>query len=388
MPELVKIIKDCPPHILDAGNDLTATSGQLVSIGFNRPDIPKYLWAYIYDEDIFPARVYSPSLKSINKKNMMYTNKITIAIPVYERTDFFEIALNSALNQTVQVPILVIDNASSHNKFETICSQYVDRVTYIKNEYNIGMWPNWNKCAKKANSEYIFILGDDDIMESNYVEIFLSRYEENPSIDVFYSDFKLRFDGWGKSHTIKWKEYNIWGYNNGLQIKKNAATKGLCFPTIACVVRRELLLQMPLISQPHASNDWFFYYHLPDDTLFYGENQELVTYRKHAKADTMSPVTSNNCTLSHQCMKYELLKYISKKDRARKKVEIYSTIMRFYVFNNQLTRKFFSVDSPYKTIRKKMFKFCDFIPIIKGCLSFMIWIIKKTIKKVLFLSKI
>jgi protoporphyrinogen oxidase len=66
LPELVKIIKDCPSRIQEAGNDLLATSGQLVSIGFNRPDIPRYLWAYIYDEDIFPARVYSPSLKSIN----------------------------------------------------------------------------------------------------------------------------------------------------------------------------------------------------------------------------------------------------------------------------------------------------------------------------------
>jgi protoporphyrinogen oxidase len=66
LPELVKTIKDCPSYILDAGDDLLATSGQLVSIGFNRPDIPEYLWAYIYDEDIFPARIYSPSLKSIN----------------------------------------------------------------------------------------------------------------------------------------------------------------------------------------------------------------------------------------------------------------------------------------------------------------------------------
>ena len=43
---------------------MLATSGQLVSIGFNRPDIPKHLWFYIYDEDILPARAYSPSLKS------------------------------------------------------------------------------------------------------------------------------------------------------------------------------------------------------------------------------------------------------------------------------------------------------------------------------------
>ena len=64
LPEIVKIIKDAPKSILEAGEKLLATSGQLVSIGFNRPDVPKYLWFYIYDEDILPARAYSPSLKS------------------------------------------------------------------------------------------------------------------------------------------------------------------------------------------------------------------------------------------------------------------------------------------------------------------------------------
>ena len=64
LPEIVKIIKNVPKSILEAGEKLLATSGQLVSIGFNRPDIPKHLWFYIYDEDILPARAYSPSLKS------------------------------------------------------------------------------------------------------------------------------------------------------------------------------------------------------------------------------------------------------------------------------------------------------------------------------------
>lgn len=64
LPEIVKIIKDAPKKVIEAGEKLLATSGQLVSIGFNRPDIPKHLWFYIYDEDILPARAYSPSLKS------------------------------------------------------------------------------------------------------------------------------------------------------------------------------------------------------------------------------------------------------------------------------------------------------------------------------------
>lgn len=64
LPELIKVIKDVPSKVSDAANKLEASSVHLVSIGFNRPDIAKYLWFYIYDEDILPARAYSPNLKS------------------------------------------------------------------------------------------------------------------------------------------------------------------------------------------------------------------------------------------------------------------------------------------------------------------------------------
>lgn len=66
LPELVKRIKDVPKAIIEASEKLLCTSGQLVSLGFNRPDIPKNIWFYIYDEDILPSRAYSPSIKSPN----------------------------------------------------------------------------------------------------------------------------------------------------------------------------------------------------------------------------------------------------------------------------------------------------------------------------------
>lgn len=64
LPELIKRIKDVPQNIMAASEKLLCTSGQLVSLGFNRPDIPKNIWFYIYDEDIQPSRAYSPSIKS------------------------------------------------------------------------------------------------------------------------------------------------------------------------------------------------------------------------------------------------------------------------------------------------------------------------------------
>ena len=64
LPEMVHLVKDCPQSIKDAASKLRWTCGYQISLGFNRPDVAKYLWFYIYDEDILPARVYSPNLKS------------------------------------------------------------------------------------------------------------------------------------------------------------------------------------------------------------------------------------------------------------------------------------------------------------------------------------
>jgi protoporphyrinogen oxidase len=64
MPEMCKVINHVPERVVSASKKLLCTSGYLVSLGFNRPDIAKHLWFYIYDEDTLSARVYSPNRKS------------------------------------------------------------------------------------------------------------------------------------------------------------------------------------------------------------------------------------------------------------------------------------------------------------------------------------
>lgn len=64
LPEIIKMISDVPENVQNAAKQLRWTCGYQVSLGFKRPDVAKYLWFYIYDEDVPPARVYSPNLKS------------------------------------------------------------------------------------------------------------------------------------------------------------------------------------------------------------------------------------------------------------------------------------------------------------------------------------
>ena len=64
LTEICKLIENVPHNVGEAAEKLNYTSGYLVSLGFNKQEIADKLWFYIYDKDILPARVYSPSMKS------------------------------------------------------------------------------------------------------------------------------------------------------------------------------------------------------------------------------------------------------------------------------------------------------------------------------------
>lgn len=65
LPLLISRLKnEVPKDVRKAARLLKCTSGYQISIALKGKNIPPYLWWYIYDKDILPARVYSPSLKS------------------------------------------------------------------------------------------------------------------------------------------------------------------------------------------------------------------------------------------------------------------------------------------------------------------------------------
>jgi len=66
LDSLCSIINECPGSVMTAADDLQYTSGVLVSLGLKQMNIPDCLWVYIYDEDVLPARINFPSIKSKN----------------------------------------------------------------------------------------------------------------------------------------------------------------------------------------------------------------------------------------------------------------------------------------------------------------------------------
>lgn len=106
----------------------------------------------------------------MNKIHNM-TDLLTIALPVYKRTDFVRSALDSAVKQTVPCRILLIDNNSPHDDFKTILEGYHNPLmTYHRNPETVPQDENFNNCFRFAETPWVTILHDDDMLHCQFVE--------------------------------------------------------------------------------------------------------------------------------------------------------------------------------------------------------------------------
>lgn len=145
--------------------------------------------------------------------------KFTICIPAY-KAKFFKECIKSILNQDYPHFELIVLNDCSPQPIEEIVKSFDSSlINYVKNETNVGglnLVNNWNKCLGMASNEYIMIMGDDDLLEPNYLSEFAGLIEKYPDLDVYHCRSKI-IDDDGKyiMLTPSWPEFesvydNIW----------------------------------------------------------------------------------------------------------------------------------------------------------------------------------
>ena len=283
----------------------------------------------------------------------MINNTVTITFPVYERFDFFEEALNSALNQTVQCPIIVVDNGSSHNKFKLLCEKYQRRVKYYRNPDNIGMFPNWNRCFELAETEYAIIVGDDDILMPTYIEEFLNVYEKHPEIGLYYTNivFYKQIEKTSVFQEEKCNWTNIWGETRIFELKKVSFKNSLNIPSISCIINVKLQRSVLFETRLHTANDKQFIYSLPDDTIVWGNDKELYKYRRHSGNDStgaMLPILLS----AHMLMFYDMRNYSNLTHK--QKHFCYRYLLYCFFANRKLKRMIMDSESYYTRVLKDM----------------------------------
>jgi len=116
--------------------------------------------------------------------------KVSVLIPNFNYARFIGEAIESVLNQTyTDFELIVVDNCSTDNTEEVVSKYLADnRVRFVRNDRNIGMVPNFNKCLELANGEYIKFLLSDDVFHPELLAEFVKVMEENPGVCLVTSD--------------------------------------------------------------------------------------------------------------------------------------------------------------------------------------------------------
>ena len=115
---------------------------------------------------------------------------LTIAIPTFNRNDLVADVVGRLLGQDERAyQLLVIDNCSPEpvesTLEDTLGRKTMERLTVVRNEVNIGGPANVVRCFQLCETDWLWILGDDDVPADGCVRRILNEAEAHPS-SVFH----------------------------------------------------------------------------------------------------------------------------------------------------------------------------------------------------------
>lgn len=124
---------------------------------------------------------------------------LTVAIPTYNRPIELIKVLNSLLSQLNEnINIVIIDNCSDTPIDELLIKNSIasDSIKVYRNNLNIGLGPNLIRALEYSTSDWIWLLGDDDIPNIDSIEKISSCIRKNEHEDICL--IKFNSDAGGK----------------------------------------------------------------------------------------------------------------------------------------------------------------------------------------------
>jgi hypothetical protein len=125
---------------------------------------------------------------------------LSCAITTYNRAPWLKHSLKLLLDAAApwrdRVEIVVCDNASTDDTPAVAAKLLEDySFRYYRNPENVGMLGNLGATARHCKGAYVWILGDDDLVVAEGLEIILKGLEENPEVEMAYLNYGYtRFD--------------------------------------------------------------------------------------------------------------------------------------------------------------------------------------------------
>jgi glycosyltransferase involved in cell wall biosynthesis len=131
--------------------------------------------------------------------------KVSVCIPTFNGASYVGATIDSVLKQKFQdFEIVIVDNCSTDHT-EAIVKEHMllsEKIIFYKNEQNIGMAENFNKCLEYARGEYIKYLCADDLLLPDCLEQMVAGLDAHQDVSLV-SGGRLSINENGKSFGLQ-----------------------------------------------------------------------------------------------------------------------------------------------------------------------------------------
>lgn len=142
---------------------------------------------------IVPYNRRTLALIAQNRARDMSTPSLTIGIPTFNGAKYIAEAIDSVLIQLADIPdqsveTIISDNASTDNTAEIVgrfAQSHSGLITYHVNPQNIGYDRNVDNLFKLAHGEYLWLLGDDDMLVPGSLKRWFSTKQKQDNVAIF-----------------------------------------------------------------------------------------------------------------------------------------------------------------------------------------------------------
>jgi glycosyltransferase involved in cell wall biosynthesis len=227
----------------------------------------------------------------------MSSARVTIGIPTYNRSAFLSEAIESVLAQSYGNFRLVISDNASTDQTAAVVGSFADpRIEYIRANQNIGMIPNFNRLIYLADTEFLMLLPDDDLLYPDYLSSVVDVLDRFPTVGVVHSafdeiDFKARVRKSAVSFVNTRKPPTL--ESGRAYLERSMASIALCFST--ATYRRLAIREaggMKSRDEPFADVPLFMRIALKWDFAYI--DRSLVGFRQHGETETKQLVSSGD----------------------------------------------------------------------------------------------
>ena len=126
--------------------------------------------------------------------------KLSICIPTFNRPSQLPNCLNSICiakaNSNIDFDVCISDNGSNYD-VKKIVDNFTDKlnITLNINKKNLGYQPNLIKAISLSNSEFVWTIGDDDLLTPNSLKLLNELFEKFRDVDFYYiNSFHLNYE--------------------------------------------------------------------------------------------------------------------------------------------------------------------------------------------------